>query len=391
MKILLNATNLVVGGGIQVAASFIVEAVRRKEADIEWLFCVSAQVAGTLRKLLREEEMPPLEIFERNPNHLLAGRAARKRLRGLAKSFKANIIFTVFGPFLMRFAGQGTRQPTAHFAGCAVGWSTHPNRLVYEKIGRLQTLKRKIRRVWDFFCLRRARYFWIESDIAREGLKRGAGTDDAHVRTIRNTCAGVFLTAEKREADFGAREIRVLVMGNPYVHKNFDIVPDVLAALKRRDASRSYVFTLTAPEDGEAWRSIRARAEALGAADGVRTVGKVALADCPKLYSESHVVFMPTLLETFSATYPEAMAMRRPVVTTDLNFAHDICGNAAAYYSPLSAEDAAEKIVRVVEDSALRERLLAEGERVLAALPSPRRKYELLVSYMREILSRERA
>lgn len=55
MKILLNATNLVVGGGIQVAASFIVEAVRRKEADIEWLFCVSAQVAGTLRKLLREE------------------------------------------------------------------------------------------------------------------------------------------------------------------------------------------------------------------------------------------------------------------------------------------------------------------------------------------------
>ena len=51
----------------------------------------------------------------------------------------------------------------------------------------------------------------------------------------------------------------------------------------------------------------------------------------------------------------------------------------------------AEKIVRVVEDSALREHLLAEGERVLAALPSPRRKYELLVSYMREILSRERA
>ena len=46
----------------------------------------------------------------------------------------------------------------------------------------------------------------------------------------------------------------------------------------------------------------------------------------------------------------------------------------------------ATKILQVVEDSALRERLLAEGGKVLAALPSPQEKYEQLVVYMREIV-----
>ena len=386
MKILLNATNLSVGGGVQVAVSFIAEAVRRAEPDIEWCFCVSRQVAENLGKILGTTPPPPLEVFDRNPSHLLAGKSSRERLAGIAKSFKADIIFTVFGPFLMKFAGQCC-QPTAHLAGCAVGWSTHPNRLVYEKIGRIQTLKRKIRRIWDFFCLRRAQYFWIEADIARKGLKQGTGTTDAHIRTIGNTCARVFSEAPKPDTNFEEKEIRLLVMGNPYVHKNFDIVPEVLAALKQRDPAHKYVFVMTAPESGNAWLRIRDHAEKLGVADGVKTLGKVALADCPKLYSDCHAVFMPTLLETFSATYPEAMAMHRPIVTTDLDFAHDICGNAAVYYSPLDSVDAAEKIVRVVKDAELRERLIHAGEKMLAALPTPQKKYELLVAYMREIVA----
>ena len=387
MKILVNATNLVVGGGVQVATSFIVEAVRRAEADIEWTFCVSRAVAENVRKILGADWEG--EVFDQNPNHIRAGKAARDRLFKISEAVKPDLVFTVFGPFWGKFARRNSGQPTAQLCGCAVGWSTHPNRLVYDKIGRVQTLKRKLRRIWDFLCLRRAQYFWIELDIAREGLKRGVGTDDVHVRTIGNTCAQVFHEAPKTEADFSEKEIRLLVMGAPYVHKNFDIVPDVLAALKKQAPEREFVFTLTAPESGNEWKSIKARAEALGVGDCVRTVGKVALSDCPGLYSANHIVFMPTLLETFSATYPEAMAMRRVIVTTDLDFAHSICGNAAVYYSPLSAEDAAAKILQVVEDADLRERLLIEGEKVLSGLPSPQEKYEQLVAYMREIVGNE--
>lgn len=73
-------------------------------------------------------------------------------------------------------------------------------------------------------------------------------------------------------------------------------------------------------------------------------------------------------------------------MTTDLDFARSICGNAAVYYSPLSAEDATAKILRVVENPELRDNLIAEGGKVLSALPSPQEKYEQLVAYMREIV-----
>ena len=48
------------------------------------------------------------------------------------------------------------------------------------------------------------------------------------------------------------------------MHKNFEIVPDVLAALKKQAPERRFVFTLTAPESGNEWKNIKERAEVLG-------------------------------------------------------------------------------------------------------------------------------
>ena len=44
---------------------------------------------------------------------------------------------------------------------------------------------------------------------------------------------------------------------------------------------------------------------------------------------------MPTLLESFSGTYVEAMYHGKPIFTSDIDFARDICGDAAFYFDPL--------------------------------------------------------
>ena len=93
--------------------------------------------------------------------------------------------------------------------------------------------------------------------------------------------------------------------------------------------------------------------------------GRVDITECPSLYEQADVMFQPTLLECFSATYPEAMKMQRPIVTTDIEFAHGLCGPAAHYYSPLSAEDAARAIYEVATDAALRRRLVEAGREQL--------------------------
>ena len=70
---------------------------------------------------------------------------------------------------------------------------------------------------------------------------------------------------------------------------------------------------------------------------------------------------MPSLLECFSANYAEAMRMNVPIITTDLGFAHSLCGDAATYYAPLSPEALAEAIYEVCSSADLQKRLVSNG------------------------------
>lgn len=79
---------------------------KKNEPDIEWRFCVSRQVAENVEKILGQEHTPDLAVFDQNPNHILRGCKARKRLRAETARLQPDIIFTVFGPFWMKFAGR---------------------------------------------------------------------------------------------------------------------------------------------------------------------------------------------------------------------------------------------------------------------------------------------
>jgi glycosyltransferase involved in cell wall biosynthesis len=107
--------------------------------------------------------------------------------------------------------------------------------------------------------------------------------------------------------------------------------------------------------------------------------------DCPQLYLETHAVFLPTLLECFSATYAEAMKMKLPIVTTNLGFAKTVCGRAALYYDPLSATDAYDKIRELIENKTLYADLLKHAEQEMVKFNSASqraKKYIQLCEHM---------
>ena len=79
------------------------------------------------------------------------------------------------------------------------------------------------------------------------------------------------------------------------------------------------------------------------------------------LYQQTDALFLPSLLECFSANYVEAMAMSRPIITTRLGFAQTICGDAALYFNPLDSESALDQILRLRADDDLRNALVRKG------------------------------
>ena len=78
-------------------------------------------------------------------------------------------------------------------------------------------------------------------------------------------------------------------------------------------------------------------------------------------------LFLPTLLESFSVTYLEAMHFGVPVLTSDLDFARFVCGDAAIYFDPWDPGSIKDAILRLRTDSDLGRELVARGHERLRA------------------------
>src|SRR5262249_5796330 len=78
-------------------------------------------------------------------------------------------------------------------------------------------------------------------------------------------------------------------------------------------------------------------------------------------YQNSQALILPTVLESFTSTYPEAMKFNCPILTSDLDFARVVCGDAALYFDPWNVDSMCEAILRLRDDPQLAQELTARG------------------------------
>ena len=99
-------------------------------------------------------------------------------------------------------------------------------------------------------------------------------------------------------------------------------------------------------------------------------IGPVDINDCPYLYSKSDALFLPTLVETFSASYPEAMIMNKPILTSDYPFSRSVCKDAALYFDPYDINDVMSKIFEITSNKDLYNSLINKGSFCVKRMPS---------------------
>ena len=99
----------------------------------------------------------------------------------------------------------------------------------------------------------------------------------------------------------------------------------------------------------------------MGLSNHIINVGPLPQGDLGAYYRNCQALFLPTLIESFSATYLEAMHFQAPVLTSDLDFARDVCGEAALYFDPWDTRSIKNAILRLKNDPSLTETLVARG------------------------------
>jgi glycosyltransferase involved in cell wall biosynthesis len=366
LNVLLNLTNLVKGGALQVAVSFLANAVR--DPDVVWAMALSGSVVDELGSLVMPADTVQCETFARSP---ASSRSGRRRLGRFARDVDPDAVFSLFGPAYVDFS-------CPHLMGFANAWVTHPTALAYSVLPRLARVRARLGREYRIRWAQRADAWVTETDYARTQMAASLEVEPARISVVKNSCGDHYLRYRSRVVSpppAGA-PLRILVLSAYYPHKNLEIIPWVARALEDKLRGRPFEFVLTIPSDSAPYRALKHKALRLGVTDRLASVGSVSVEAGPALYERCHMTFMPTLLETSSAVFPESMAMGLPIVTTDLPFNRDVCRDAAEYFVAMDPKAAAGAILRVLEDPRRWGGLVGSGKEVLKTLPTQEEKYE---------------
>ena len=371
MVFLINASNLKAGGGLQVADSICEQLAHFK--DHRFVVVLSHFLTRTYERIKNNDNVTVFRYdIPDSFQTIVLGRD--KTLDRIVTENQVDAVMTVFGPSRWK-----PRVP--HLSGFAFSQLVIPESPFFLRMSKMELLKW---RLWSWVrkvsIKRSADCFWTENAFISERLKRLFKIKEVY--TVTNYYNQVFDYPDRWQQSITIPifdGITCLSVSSPGPHKNLGIIAGILRYLNRVYPGFTIRFVLTVrPENLPLPDDVR---------DSVICIGKVDISECPNLYQQADIMFMPSLLECFTATYPEAMRMGVPIVTTDLEFAHSLCGNAACYYEAEDEEAAAEAVYRVATDKEYAQQLVENGKRKLLSYDNYEQRAQKLIKILEGLAS----
>jgi glycosyltransferase involved in cell wall biosynthesis len=180
------------------------------------------------------------------------------------------------------------------------------------------------------WTIRRSRIVIAISEFARQTLVERFGVEPGRVRVIHHG-----LDHERFSPDGGEREPFLLYPAHRWRHKNHERLFEAFALARRERPELRLVLTGAAHEGKPA-------------PDGVDARGLVPGDELVRLYRRAAALVFPSLYEGFGQPPLEAMACGCPVAVSRTTSLPEVCGDAAEYFDPESAEDIAAAVLRAL-------------------------------------------
>lgn len=149
----------------------------------------------------------------------------------------------------------------------------------------------------------------------------------------------------------------ILYVGNAHAHKNIDRLLDAFKIVQK--SSPDLHLAIAGRVDEFHQKIIeRIKTEKI---ENAHHLGFVEDEELVWLYKNAEAYIFPSLSEGFGLPGLEAMAYGCPVISSNATCLPEIYGEAAYYFDPYSPDDIAKKIVDVINDKALRDKLIKAG------------------------------
>lgn len=163
--------------------------------------------------------------------------------------------------------------------------------------------------------------------------------------------------------------LKLLCLSYYYSHKNIEIFLPLAQIIKAKGLNIKIITTIEAHHNKKALIFLqKLKSESLDKI--IINIGSVPMSLVPSLYTQIDGLLLPTLLESFSGTYVEAMFHKKPIFTSNLDFATDVCSDAAFYFDPYDANQILDRILECINEPINKQIKIERGLEVLEKLPS---------------------
>lgn len=354
MKILVNTSTLVVGGGVQVGLNFIKNTINNNKHNFYYL--LSQQVYNQLSR----EELSKIDFYLAtiSPANRFKGKTTRNKILELEKNYTPDIVYSVGAPSYVNFNTVEVLRLTNPMVigGTKLAFTTYS---LKKKI--IEILSLNVKRLY----IKKAHHIITQTESAKTDIIKNLKVPEDQVFVISNVYSSIF--DKKLLQETKDDTINILSFSAAYPHKNLDLIPEVAYVLKKRGI-KNFKFIVTIPNDfnKELYDTFTSLCKKYDVQSLVENIGKVNFKDAPRLYQNVDLLFLPTLLEIFSVTYLEAMASSIPIITTDLPFATEVCEDAALYFKPKNAILAADQLELLIKNKTKRDELISLGKNRLS-------------------------
>lgn len=348
MRLLINTASTFKGGGVQVAKSFIEEC--KELQDHEYFIVLGENISKSINKDSFSENFTFYEAPFRPATKVFSVKSHNSFFKDIERNWKPDVVFTTSGPSYWR-------PKVKHVMGYNLPHYIYSDSPYFMNISFSANLKWKFRKiVAKYFFKRDADALVVQTNDVKKRVQ--TLLSKKNVFTVSNTISEHYLRpikTSKKLPDKVKNQFRLLTLSAWYPHKNISIIPKVLDVLIK-EGYTNIVFVVTLPNEDMA---------KLCSVDKYKgqllNVGPIKLEEGASLYQECDAMFLPTLLECFSASYAEAMKLQKPIITSDMGFAHTVCKDAALYVNPMDANDIAVKIIELSTSHELQENIVKKG------------------------------
>lgn len=358
MNILINASNVRFGGGITLAKNIIKSL--QNSGKIGLIFILCPRNVGYDE--FESENIKILYVSDSfHHNYLKKIFVNNFVFPKIARQLKVDRVFSLGNVAFPSKAPHIVLLQNAYFF--------YPESEIWDRLNFKELVKTKLLRAYGIFHLRFADVFITQTDVIKNRLSEQLHINEDKIYVMPNVVSYHSGTSKILKVNIPeANEIKLLFLSKFYVHKNFSILIPLAKLIQREKSKIRIDLTLCVEENAETRALYKSICDS-GVEDIVLFIGNISHEDINETLCNYDGLFLPSLLESYSGSYLEAMQAQISIFTSDMDFAHTVCKDAAFYFNPNDANSIFNTIVEAFDNNTEIKSRISKGNEILKDLP----------------------